>query len=167
VAPKQPYQLKIISGGQTGVDRGALDAALAAGIPCGGWCPKGRLAEDGVIDASYPLQEVGSADYRVRTLKNIGESDGTVIIYFGKLEGGSLHTVEYCRQQNKPHLLVNTDFASGEQAAAAVMKFVLERNIHVLNVAGPRASKVPRARTYTQIAITALLRLLRAEAPAA
>ncbi len=167
MAPKQAHQLKIISGGQTGVDRGALDAALAAGIACGGWCPKGRVAEDGVIDASYPLQETGSEDYRVRTLKNISESDGTVIIYFGKLEGGSLNTVEYCRQQNKPHLLVNTDFANGEQAAAAIMKFVIERNLHVLNVAGPRASKVPRARTYTQIAIAALIRLLRAEAPAA
>ncbi|MBI3563394.1 MAG: putative molybdenum carrier protein [Gammaproteobacteria bacterium] len=159
--------IKIISGGQTGVDRGALDAALAAGIPCGGWCPKGRLAEDGVIDPTYPLQEVPSEDYRVRTMKNIAESDGTVIIYFGKLEGGTLNTVEYCRQQGKPHLLINTDYSKPEQAAHLIKKFILEKNVITLNVAGPRASKVQRARTYTQTTIAALLRLLYADAPAA
>lgn len=153
--------LKIISGGQTGVDRGALDAALAAGAPCGGWCPKGRLAEDGTIDASYPLQEATSDDYRVRTLKNVIDADGTVVIYFGKLEGGSLVAVEYCRQHGKPHLLINTDFVKAEKAAAQIKKFVLDKKIKVLNVAGPRASKVPRARTYAQITIAALLRMLQ------
>jgi hypothetical protein len=74
---------KIISGGQTGVDRGALDAALEASFPCGGWCPKGRKAEDGPIPARYPLKEMDGPAYRLRTERNVRDSDGTLILFFG------------------------------------------------------------------------------------
>ena len=73
---------KIVSGGQSGVDRAALDFALENKIPCGGWCPKGRLAEDGRIHHRYPLRETSSTDYRVRTQANVEDSDGTLILYF-------------------------------------------------------------------------------------
>jgi hypothetical protein len=89
----QKQGFKIISGGQTGVDRAALDAALALNIPCGGWCPKGRKAEDGPIPERYPLQETSSADYRVRTEKNVTDSDGTLILTRGPVTGGTAYTV--------------------------------------------------------------------------
>src|SRR3954454_8651242 len=89
---------KIVSGGQTGVDRAALDVALALGIPCGGWCPKGRKAEDGPIEDRYPLSETPSSDYRQRTLWNIRDSDATLILTWGEPTGGTLLTVKECRK---------------------------------------------------------------------
>lgn len=160
-------KIKIISGGQTGVERGALDAAIAAGVDCGGWCPRGRLAEDGALDKSYPLKETTSEDVHVSTLKNVHEADATVIIYFGKLEGITLESIEYCRQHNKPHLLVNTDFAKPEKAVEAIKKFVIDKKLITINITGPSASKVPRARTYAQIVIAGLFRELQIESPSA
>lgn len=84
---------QIISGGQTGVDRGALDAALTTQFSCGGYCPKGRKAEDGVIDERYPLTELPTAGYRQRTIRNLSESDGTLILYHGYLSGGTQETM--------------------------------------------------------------------------
>jgi hypothetical protein len=153
-------KLKIISGGQTGVDRGALDAAMAAGIACGGWCPKDRLAEDGAIDKRYPLQETASADYMVRTLKNVMDSDASLLIYFGKLEGGTLHTLEYCRQHAKPHLLINGEYVGSRAAAISIKDFVQKNAIQSLNVAGPRASKVKKAYGYALMIIAETLRML-------
>ncbi|MCD6446738.1 MAG: putative molybdenum carrier protein, partial [Candidatus Marinimicrobia bacterium] len=83
---------KIISGGQTGADRAGLDAAMELNIPVGGWCPKGRKSEDGPIDNKYPLQETTSGDYRVRTERNVKESDGTLIFTLGKPTGGTALT---------------------------------------------------------------------------
>src|SRR2546428_7239726 len=96
---------KIISGGQTGADRAALDFAIARGIPHGGWCPRGRLAEDGVISDRYQLTETPSANSAQRTEGNVRDSDGTVIFSIGpKLTGGSKQTAEFARQHRKPCL---------------------------------------------------------------
>jgi len=131
---------KIVSGGQAGVDRAALDAALALGVPCGGWCPKGRKAEDGPIPARYPLTETPSDDYAQRTEWNVRDSDGTLILTDGKLSGGSAQTVEIAKRVGKPYLVVELN---GTEQPAAVRAWVVARGITVLNVAGPRESKSP------------------------
>ena len=126
---------KIISGGQTGVDRAALDVALELGIPCGGWCPKGRLAEDGPIDLRYPLQEVGSTSYSVRTERNVMEADGTLILTEGPLTGGTALTLTLAQKNGEPHLVIDL---SKDQDIAEIMSWVTSNEIEVLNVAGPR-----------------------------
>ena len=132
--------IRIVSGGQTGVDRGALDAALAAGFPCGGWCPADRAAEDGPIPARYPLQELAGAGYLQRTRKNVEDSDGTLIITFGAPSGGTLRTIEFCQRLHKPHLVVDASKTSKSEAAVEIARFIDEHGIKVLNVAGPRLS---------------------------
>lgn len=131
---------KIISGGQTGVDRGALDAALALGFPCGGACPKGRRAEDGPIPARYPLTELASDDYRVRTRQNVLDSDATLVIFFGELSGGTLATVRIAQQEQKPVLTIDGAAKAADLAAVEVVKFIEQHNAATLNVAGPRES---------------------------
>lgn len=128
---------KIVSGGQTGVDRAALDAALALGIPCGGWCPKGRRAEDGVIPAHYPLTETTSKDYRVRTRRNVRDSDGTLILTRGPLSGGTALTCRLAKEMDKPCLVVDLTQKPRASDSRAWLAF---NNIHTLNVAGPRES---------------------------
>ncbi len=149
--------MKIISGGQTGVDRGALDAALATGTPCGGWCPAGRKAEDGVIPARYPVREMDSGDYAARTRQNILDSDATLIIHFGDIEGGTRLTRDLCRQLGKPCLVLNAARLTLEQARKAMREFIRQHDVAVLNVAGPRASKVPQAQAVARRWLTALL----------
>ena len=100
-------QIKIISGGQTGVDRAALDATLEFNIECGGWCPKGRKAEDGVTHEHYPLIEFPGAGYLKRTQHNVIDSDGTVIMYFDTLSGGTEKTVNFRMNEKKPYLLID------------------------------------------------------------
>lgn len=144
-----PSKFKIVSGGQTGVDRAALDAALKAKVDCGGWCPAGRKAEDGVIPERYPLSELVGAGYRKRTLQNVIDSDGTVIIYFDTLSGGTEQTLAFCLQKNKPYLLIDASELSTKRASERIGKFVSGHAIDTLNVAGPRASGEARAYRYT------------------
>jgi hypothetical protein len=131
---------KIISGGQTGVDRGALDAAIALGMVHGGWCPQGRQAEDGRIPDCYLLEETDSPDYPVRTERNVLESNATLIFYRGQLSGGTLLTFRLAEEHERPCLAVDLDspIPPGE-----IRKWLEEHGVEVLNVAGPRESQSP------------------------
>lgn len=146
---------RIITGGQTGVDRAALDVAIPLGIPCGGWCPAGRLAEDGVIDPRYPLQETPVAEYETRTFLNVRDSDGTLVLTFGIPAGGTAYTIECATKLGKPCLVVDLD---QQDDPTPVRAWINEQHIAVLNVAGPRASKMPRA---YDTALRFLLKLLK------
>jgi hypothetical protein len=140
-------KLKIVSGGQTGADRAALDWAIENGISHGGWCPRGRRAEDGPIDVRYQLKETPSSDYPQRTEWNVRDSDGTVIFSIGeRLSGGSLKTLEFAVKHRKPHL--HLPAASKENAASGLKKWIEQNNVRVLNVAGPRASKEPEVAEF-------------------
>jgi len=141
-------ELTVISGGQTGVDRGALDAALELGVPCGGWCPAGRAAEDGRVPTRYPVTELAGAGYVERTWKNVEDSDGTLIITFGEASGGTARTIEFCQQLGRPHLIVDADAVPLEEAVRRAVQFVGVEEIRRLNVAGPRAAGEPRAQGY-------------------
>ncbi len=116
--------LKVISGGQTGVDRGALDAALAFEVECGGWCPAGRLAEDGTIPKRYPVMELANAGYAERTARNVADSDGTLIISNGEPIGGTRETVDRCIEMRKPYLIIDCASMSVEEAIEAATEFV-------------------------------------------
>ena len=131
---------KLISGGQTGVDRAALDVALALGLAVGGGCPPGRRAEDGVIPDRYPLTETPEADYDTRTRRNVEDSDGTLILNLGTLDGGTALTVKLARQMGKPCLMVALE--DGIEPTA-FQEWLDAHPIAVLNVAGPRESKRP------------------------
>jgi len=141
---------RIIAGGQTGADRGGLEAALYCGIPHGGWCPKGRKAEDGVIPAKYELRETPAADYARRTEANVADSDATLVFTRGKAAGGSKLTMEYAKKYKKPCLHIAIDQYSREDAVHRVKRW-LEGEVTqpmppdncVLNIAGSRESEVP------------------------
>jgi putative molybdenum carrier protein len=148
---------KIVSGGQTGVDRGALDAALEHRFPCGGWCPPGRLAEDGAIPLAYPVTEMEHGGYEQRTRRNVLESDGTVVIYFGCLEGGTEYTAQQCKLLGKPYILIDADETPQTRAADLIANFVTAYSVGTLNVAGPRQSKAPAAHAYAYKVISLLL----------
>lgn len=138
----------IMSGGQTGVDRAALDAALQHHVPCGGYCPEGRKAEDGPIPARYPLEEIKGVGYKARTRQNVQESDGTVVIYFGKLSGGTEKTLLYCLNEKKPYLLIDATEVAPERAAQRIAEFFATLANGRINFAGPRASTEERAYDY-------------------
>jgi len=129
---------RVVSGGQTGVDRAALDVALELGIPGGGWCPRGRRAEDGPIPDRYPLRETPSGGYPERTAWNVRDSDGTLVITRGKPRGGTGLTVSLARRAGRPVLVV--DLEVGERVSDA-RAFLAANGIRVLNVAGPRESE--------------------------
>ncbi len=151
--------LKIISGGQTGVDRGVLDAALNSKVSCGGWCPEGRKAEDGVIPDVYPVQELKGGGYLERTLKNVLDSDGTVIIYFGKLSGGTEQTHRYCLNNKKPYLLLDGMKIKPGRAAERIAEFLNNLPSETLNCAGPRNSLNKNGYDYTVQTITKFIEL--------
>ena len=136
-------QLKIISGGQTGVDRAALDFAIRQGLEHGGWCPRGRLAEDGAIPPIYRLCETDSAEYDERTEKNVLDSDATLIVARAKeLSGGTAFT-RTCAEQRRRPLLVVCERDGLSPGAAALSKFLMQNKVRTLNVAGPRESQAP------------------------
>lgn len=146
--PTPEQKLKIISGGQTGADRAALDFAIKHGIPHGGWCPKGRLAEDGTIGERYELTETPSTEYPQRTEWNVRDSDGTAVFSVAPvLTGGSRKTVDLVRKLHKPllHLWREGGVPSPEKALG---RFIRDNAIKVLNVAGPRASKEPEIAAF-------------------
>ena len=147
--------VRIVSGGQTGVDRAALDVALEFGIACGGWCPRGRLAEDGAIALGYPLTETPSARYEQRTAWNVRDSDATLVLAREPLAGGTALTVRLARRRDRPVLVVDPGDAA---RIPEVRRWIEERRVRVLNVAGPRASGETAAYTRAAAFLRQLLR---------
>lgn len=134
---------KIISGAQTGADRAALDFAIEYEIPCGGWVPAGRKAEDGIIPDRYTVWEMEAGGYQERTEKNVVEADGTLILSHGELNGGSLLTREFAEKHHKPWLHIDFNQILAFDAAIDVNDWISEYDVEILNIAGPRASKDP------------------------
>jgi hypothetical protein len=133
-------ELTIVSGGQTGVDRAALDVAISLGLRHGGWCPAGRWAEDGAIPSIYQLEETPSSNPEVRTERNVIDSDGTLILARGKLTGGTAYTRACAEECSRPFLVVDL---ANPCSPEEVRRWLLKNKIRRLNVAGPRESVAP------------------------
>jgi hypothetical protein len=131
---------RIVSGGQTGVDRAALDAALGASFPCGGWCPRGRKAEDGPIPARYPLREAAGSAYIERTRLNAEEADATLILTLGRMDRGTRATARHLDTAGTPWLAIDL---THEPDPGRVLDWLTETGVGTLNVAGPRESSAP------------------------
>lgn len=131
---------RLLSGGQTGVDRAALDAAMALDVLCGGWCPKGRLAEDGPIDPRYPLQETPVTDYDERTRRNVRDADATMVLARGEPAGGTAYTMRAAEELGVPYCLVDLDVGV---AVEDVVDWLEDWDARTVNVAGPRESSSP------------------------
>ncbi|CAF1517121.1 unnamed protein product [Adineta steineri] len=139
---------KIVSGGQTGVDRSALDAAIQVNYEYGGWCPRGRRAEDGIIDSiKYAnLQETSTDHYPQRTEFNVRDSDGTLIILLDSentMGRGTKLTVNIAKKRGKPLLIVCLNEEDNSINQAKVIEWLSTNKIEILNVAGPRESTTP------------------------
>jgi len=134
---------KVISGGQTGVDRAALDAAMTLGIDVGGWCPRGRRATDGVIPARYPLIETRGKSYQTRTKWNVRDADATLIICRDEPAGGTALTIKYCKQMEKPFEVCQLKPAgtNGMDDPHTVLHWLNRHHVQILNVAGSREEK--------------------------
>lgn len=168
--PRKIFEL-IISGGQTGADQGALDAALKLQHPCGGYCPKGRKSEKGPIPPRYPMQELKSASYPPRTKANVKRADGTLIFTYGSPSGGTLLTVEYARNMQKPFYIIDfyqnnphrNDFQKPDfkkhiaTRLQQIREWGRENKVYILNVAGPRESDHPGTREMVAEIIYKLL----------
>ena len=153
----------IISGGQSGADRAALDWAIAHDVPHGGWCPKRRRAEDGPLSAQYRLQETPTANYLQRTEWNIRDSDATVIFSIApKLTGGSLKTAALAKKHGKP--LLHLSAAAASPHASALREFMTANRIQRLNVAGPRASKEPEVAAFVRTVLNQAFKAKTAKA---
>lgn len=148
---------KIISGGQTGADRAALDAGIEADCPIGGSCPAGRLAEDGSISNVYKLTEI-EGRYRQRNKRNVADSDGTAIFYSSYLTGGTEATVLFCIRQKKPYKLIDIELTGPDRPAEILNRFIGHFGISILNVAGPRASGCPGIYDHVKQSILLVLR---------
>jgi hypothetical protein len=152
-----PDGFTILSGGQTGADRAALDFAIRSGIPHEGWCPRGRLAEDGRLDSRYHLRETPTAKYDERTRWNVRDSDATLVITIqAKPTGGTALTLGIARQLRKPYLhIARETMDSLDAAAASVADFIAQHQVTRLNVAGPRASQEPEIAAFVKELLTA------------
>ena len=154
---------KIVSGGQTGVDRSGLDVAIKLGIPHGGWCPRGRRSEAGKIPDRYELTETNAADYSVRTEKNVTDSDGTLIFFWQRLTGGTKLTAKLVKKYDRPMLKIDLGEIPNEPAHSICQQFktwVTENQIQILNIAGPRKSSAPEVVQRTQTVLTCLIEFL-------
>ncbi|MFN9718718.1 MAG: putative molybdenum carrier protein [Planctomycetota bacterium] len=162
--------LKLVSGGQTGVDRAALDAAMECGLPVGGWCPRQRRSEDGAVPTHYPLQETAARSYAVRTEWNVRDSDGTLVVVLDEISSGTRMTVAAARAQGKPlkieHLepggrqgLLSDENSETEQVQS-VVDWIHRHKIGVLNVAGPRGSSSPEVYPRAKHFLTLVLKSL-------
>ncbi len=147
--PKLCKLRKIISGGQRGADRAALDVAVELGIPHGGYVPQGRRAEDGPIDARYDVTELPDDSYDARTEANVQAADATLLVSIGPLSGGSALTLRLASKHRKPILHVDRGAGTREQAAATIREWLAGQRPGVLNVAGPRESTTPGI--YTEV----------------
>ena len=148
---------KIVSGGQTGADRAALDVAINHGIPCGGWCPKGKKAEDGQIPDRYPLRETETGNYRERTRKNILDSDGTLILCpEDEMDAGTQFTYQLCKEIKKPVYIADP---ADETQIPHVIKWLIRDNIHVVNIAGPRESNLKGIYEASELFLDKLLNI--------
>ena len=157
ILPRLPALRRVISGGQTGVDRAALDWAIDLGVAHGGWCPKARKAEDAPIPDRYHLTETDSVRYIPRTQRNVMDSDATLILNLGRPDGGTLSTAIICDRAGKPRLIVQLDVGNIDDEVARVGAWLLAHTVGRLNVAGPRETKRPGAyqaarRFLTQLA---------------
>lgn len=132
-------------------------AAMDRGVPCGGWCPQGRRAEDGQVPAIFPVRETDSPDYRDRTVKNVRDTDATCIVHFNGLDDGSKLAAAACRREQKPYLYLDAHEIDSESAATDLLRFVREHDVDALNVSGPPASLHPAAQAWTRATIREFL----------
>jgi hypothetical protein len=153
---------RIVSGGQTGVDRAALDAARELGFLCGGWCPRGRRAEDGPIPAGYPLRETPSEDYAQRTEWNVRDSDGTLVLTRGRPTGGTALTLALARRLGRPLLVLDLDARPEPRAVRAWSE---AEGVATLNVAGPRESQQPGIHAQARRFLVGVLVGVRSDQP--
>lgn len=154
---------RIVSGGQTGADRGALDFAIRHGYLHGGWTPPGRLAEDGIVPIKYQLTEMAQGGYRQRTRQNVQDSDATLIVNLGTLDGGTLATQRFARKADKPCLVVQADSGFSNGLAHSILAWLYEHDVKILNVAGPRESKRPGVGLLTGEILAAMDSALRSK----
>jgi hypothetical protein len=140
---------KIISGGQTGADRAALDLAITLNLPYGGWIPKGRKSENGILPDKYKLKEMPTTSYSKRTEQNVLDSDGTLIVSRGKLIGGSALTKELAEKHGRPCLHVDLSASGFPEPAKIIHSWIIQNGIETLNVAGPRAGEDPEIHKIT------------------
>jgi hypothetical protein len=151
-----PLLQKIVSGGQTGVDRAALDVAISLNIDHGGWCPAGRRSEAGLIPAIYRLQPTTSRNYAVRTEQNVIDSDGTLILYFARMSSGTFLTRKMAEKYQRPLRVIDLN-RTVENTSEQLREWLKENDIKVLNVAGPRESTNPGIAQLAQAFLRELL----------
>jgi len=157
--------LRIVSGGQTGVDRAALDAALLRGASCGGWCPAGRRAEDGPIADRYPLTEMASSDYIERTVANARDSDATLILCYAEftedthsVSAGTTLTAEAAKNYNRPLFIARLVAGAADAGIVKdITAWIREHRVAALNIAGPRESECPGIYASAYALILALI----------